>query len=84
MPLSYPKHSKDDLTLDFTNHISSHDGRRTFATLAYLNSDLQIRDIMQFFGHKKESTFMKYVQVQRPIDTHKIIDIFGGSLKKVS
>jgi hypothetical protein len=41
-------------------------------------------DIMQFFGHKKESTFMKYVQVQRPIDTSKIIDIFGGNLKKVS
>ena len=37
-----------------------------------------------FFGHKKESTFMKYVQVQRPIDTNKIIDIFGGNLKKVS
>ena len=50
----------------------------------YLYSDLQIRDIMQFFGHKKESTFMKYVQVQRPIDTNKIIDIFGGNLKKVS
>ena len=27
---------------------------------------------------------MKYVQVQRPIDTNKIIDIFGGNLKKVS
>ena len=64
--------------------LGNHTARRTFATLAYLNSDLQIRDIMQFFGHKKESTFKKYVQVQRPIDTNKIIDIFGSNLKKVS
>jgi hypothetical protein len=32
----------------------------------------------------EKSTFMKYVQVQRPIDTNKIIDIFGGNLRKVS
>ena len=75
---------EDDFSYKKYEKISNHTARRTFATLAYLYSDLQLRDIMQFFGHKKESTFMKYVQVQRPIDTSKIIDIFGGSLKKVS
>ena len=64
--------------------ISNHTARRTFATLSHLHSDLGIRDLMQLFGHKKESTFQRYVQVKKPIDTQKIIDIFGGSLKKVS
>jgi len=32
---------------------------------------------MRFFGQKKELTFKGYVQVQRPIDSSKIIDIFG-------
>ena len=75
---------EDDFSYKKYEKISNHTARRTFATLAYLYSDLQIRDIMHFFGHKKESTFMKYVQVQRPIDTSKIIDIFGGNLKKLS
>ena len=75
---------EDDFSYKKYEKISNHTARRTFATLAHLYSDLQTRDIMQLFGHKKESTFMNYVQVQRPIDTNKIIDIFGGNLKKVS
>ena len=41
---------------------------------------------MRFFGYKKESTFKRYFQVQRPIDSQKIIDIFGkfNTLTKVS
>ena len=40
---------------------------------------------MRFFGHKKESTFKRYVQVKKPIDPSKIINIFGYNsiLKKV-
>lgn len=67
---------EDDFSCKKYEKITNHTARRTFATLAYLNSDLQIRDIMQFFGHKKKSTLMRYVQVQRPIDTKKIIYIF--------
>ena len=50
------------------------------------SSDLDIRDLMRFFGHKKESTFKRYVQVQKPIDSSKIIEIYGYNsiLKKVS
>ncbi len=49
-------------------------------------SDLDIRDLMRFFVHKKESTFKRYIQVQKPIDSSKIIDIYGFNsiLKKVS
>ena len=74
--LSYKKYEK----------ITNHTARRTFATLAFLYSDLEVRDLMRFFGHKKELTFKRYVQVQRPIDSSKIIDIFGYNsiLSKVS
>jgi integrase len=64
--------------------ISNHTARRTFATLAYLHSDLEVRDLMRFFGHQKKSTFKRYVQVQRPIDSQKIMNIFFETLRRVS
>ena len=77
---------EDEFAYKKYEKISNHTARRTFATLSFLNSDLEIRDLMRFFGHKKESTFKRYVQVQRPIDSQKIIDIFGkfNTLTKVS
>ena len=76
---------EDEFAYKKFEKISNHTARRTFATLAYLYSDLDIRDLMRFFGHKKESTFKRYVQVQKPIDPSKIINIFGYNsiLKKV-
>ena len=77
---------EDEFAYKKFEKISNHTARRTFATLAYLYSDLDIRDLMRFFGHKKESTFKRYVQVQKPIDSSKIIEIYGYNsiLKKVS
>ena len=42
--------------------VTSHTGRRSFATNAYLNGIPSIK-IMKITGHKKESTFMKYIRI---------------------
>ena len=46
--------------------IASHIGRRTFATLHY--KKLAIEDIMKVTGHKRMSTFLKYIDMND--DTH--------------
>ena len=52
------------------NYISSHIGRRTFATLHYTKLPTPI--IMKVTGHKKESTFLTYINQSN--DDH--IDLF--------
>lgn len=48
------------------NLISSHTGRRTFCTLAYLrNIDTQL--IMKISGHKTERSFMKYLKLDNEL-----------------
>jgi integrase len=44
--------------------IKSHTARRTFSTLLYLNG-YPIQLIMSATGHKKESTFLKYVRADQ-------------------
>lgn len=49
---------------EFCECISSHTGRRTFATNAYL-SDVPTLDIMRITGHKTEKAFLRYVRLSK-------------------
>jgi len=51
--------------------ISTHTARRSFATIAYKMGVNSI-DIMQITGHKKETTFLKYINITKE-DTAKRI-----------
>jgi integrase len=62
--------------------VTCHTARRSFATNGYL-SDVLVRDLMRITGHKKETTFLNYVQVTREITMSKIMDIYPIELKKV-
>ena len=62
--------------------ITCHTARRTFATNGYL-SNVSTRDLMRITGHKKESTFLNYVQVKRDVVLSKILEIYPTELKKV-
>lgn len=61
--------------------VTCHTARRSFATNAYI-SDIPVRDIMRITGHKKETTFLNYVQIKREIGLNKITEIYPISLKK--
>lgn len=43
--------------------VCSHTGRRTFATIAYVEKEMDKRQIMKITGHKSENAFFKYIQV---------------------
>ena len=62
--------------------ITCHTARRSFATNGYL-SNVSTRDLMRITGHKKESTFLNYVQVKRDVVLSKILEIYPTELKKV-
>lgn len=49
--------------------ISTHTARRSFATIAY-KCGVNTIDIMQITGHKKETTFLKYINITKE-DTAK-------------
>lgn len=57
--------------------ISTKTGRISFATNAYLNTEMPKRSIMVVTGHKKESSFDRYVQAQRPPKHQEIYKIYG-------
>ena len=61
--------------------IMCHTARRSFATNGYL-SDVPIRDLMRIIGHKKETTFLNYVQVKRDVKLSRILEIYPTELKK--
>ena len=61
--------------------ITSHTARRSFATNGYLSGELT-RKLMKITGHKKETTFLNYVQVSREIDLSSILNIYPVKLKK--
>ena len=61
--------------------ITCHTARRSYATNGYL-SDVLIRDLMRITAHKKETTFLNYVQVTREITMSKIMNIYRIELKK--
>jgi len=57
--------------------ISTKTGRITFATNAYLNTEMPKRSIMVVTGHKKEASFDRYVQAQRPPKHKEVYKIYG-------
>ncbi len=57
--------------------ISTKTGRISFATNAYLNTEMPKRSIMVVTGHKKESSFDRYVQAQRPPKHKEIYKVYG-------
>ena len=63
--------------------VTCHTARRSFATNGYI-SDVPIRDLMRITGHKKETTFLDYVQVKREVKLSRILEIYPTELKKVS
>jgi len=78
----------DELVIDRENTfykyelIICHTARRSFATNGYI-SDVPIRDLMRITGHKKETTFLNYVQVKREVKLSRILEIYPTELKKV-
>ena len=62
--------------------VTCHTARRSFATNGYI-SDVPIRDLMRITGHKKETTFLNYVQVKREVKLSRILEIYPTELKKV-
>ena len=71
----------DDGSYKYEN-ISCHSARRTFATNGHINN-VPIRDLMQVTGHKKESTFMNYVQIKREVKMSRILEVYPTFLRKV-
>ena len=62
--------------------VTCHTARRSFATNGYL-SDVPVRDLMRITGHKKETTFLNYVQVKRDVKLSRILEINPVELKRV-
>ena len=62
--------------------VTCHTARRSFATNGYI-SDVPIRDLMRITGHKKETTFLNYVQVKREVKLSRILEIYPTELRKV-
>ena len=62
--------------------VTCHTARRSFATNGYL-SDVPVRDLMRITGHKKETTFLNYVQVKRDVKLSRILEIYPTELKRV-
>jgi integrase len=62
--------------------VTCHTARRSFATNGYL-SDVPVRDLMMITGHKKESTFLNYVQVKREVKLKRILEIYPAKLSRV-
>ena len=63
--------------------ITCHTARRSFATNGF-ESKVPTRVLMQITGHKKESTFLNYVQRKREIELSQILEIYPTQLKRVS
>ena len=71
----------DNKTFSKYELITCHSARRTFATNGYL-SDVPVRDLMRITGHRKESTFLNYVQVKREVKLSRILEIYPTKLNK--
>lgn len=57
--------------------VTSHDGRRSFATNCYL-SGIPASQIMEITGHKTESSFLRYIQETRTPQAPEIFKVFKG------
>ena len=62
--------------------VTCHTARRSFATNGYL-SDVPVRDLMMITGHKKETTFLDYVQVKREVKLSRVLEIYPAKLSRV-
>ena len=69
------KHKKYEL-------ITCHTARRSFATNGF-ESKVPTRVLMQITGHKKETTFLNYVQRKREVELSQILEIYPTQLRKV-
>jgi integrase len=70
-------------TFKLSEIITSHDGRRSFATNCYLNG-IPASQIMEITGHTKESSFQTYIQETRTPQAPEIFKVFEGiKLKRV-
>lgn len=56
--------------------LSAHDGRRTFATIAYNEWELSAGLIMKITGHRTEAMFFKYVRVTKEQAAMKVAKFF--------
>jgi integrase len=43
--------------------VTTHTGRRTFATLWYLSNKITVQSIMRITGHRSENSFFKYIRM---------------------
>lgn len=59
--------------------VSSHTARRTFATMFYLKG-VPIQYIMNITGHKKESTFLRYINVSAEEHANKFKSFLQNKL----
>ena len=64
--------------------VSTHTGRRSFATNYYLSKEFPISIIMKITGHSKESTFFKYIRMSPDDGANAFLDIFNKNLSKQS
>ena len=75
-----------DTTLEKYKMITTHTGRRSFATNAFL-AGVPVISIMKITGHKTEKSFMRYIAISQEDNANKLIDhpFFKGKAKmKVS
>lgn len=61
-------------------YISTHTGRRTFATLHYNKMETPI--IMRVTGHKKESTFLEYINQNNDDHIDRFLDFYKTKEQK--
>jgi len=60
--------------------VSSHAGRRSFATIAYFEAELPSQTIMQFTGHRSEREFNKYIQLSIEEDIERVSNFMNLNL----
>ncbi|SFH41752.1 phage integrase SAM-like domain-containing protein [Pontibacter chinhatensis] len=63
--------------VEYFNLAASHSGRRSFATIAYHESNKSKRSIMQFTGHTSEKEFDKYIQLAPEEDIKDFADFMS-------
>ena len=62
--------------------ITCHTARRSFATNGF-ESKVPTRVLMRITGHKKETTFLNYVQRKREVELSQILEIYPAKLRKI-
>lgn len=63
VPLKKKNDLGEDVPVQKFDLVTSHTGRRSFATNEYILGDLSVREIMTATGHKTEKSFFKYIRM---------------------